>query len=119
MKNPSFHNKAIIVSGITFAVFEFLIRNGNMYRNAPFVDIPSHLLGGAFFYALTKKYFPEHPYAVLTAGGLLFEAGEVAADQLMNQPPWQQDNNLKDSFGDMICNTLGGILMDAILSQNK
>lgn len=102
--------KFAIGTTLTFILFETFIRTNDLYRYEPFVDIPSHILGGASVQCFAELFFPKHPFVWQNIAGIAWEVGEVMVDQIIQQPVWQQDGDLKDSAGDLFFNNVGGLI---------
>lgn len=115
---------AALVGAVIFLAWETVIRTWDLYRVAPLVDIPGHLLSGmassAFVYWVLQRWRSrrnrtDRPYvlAVVVSIGiaLLWEASEMIGERIWLDPPHLRDRFWWDGFGDVVSATVGAVIV--------
>ncbi len=107
-----------LLSTIIFLLVEVTLRIYDLYRTAPWVDIPSHFTAGAalgiiFLWIVSLSGAKHKKSAVLffvLAAGLLWEVMEILQEMVFYNPPYLKDYFFWDGFFDVIVNILGAAL---------
>ncbi|MBI2011109.1 MAG: hypothetical protein HYS89_02705 [Candidatus Colwellbacteria bacterium] len=116
--------KAVIPTGTALALVHSFAAFNNLYRVAPWIDIPLHFWGGAllalFFYWFFYRFrhllkIDEAPFLVslilvlgwTALGGVFWEFGEFIYDKSFTLKPVQF--GLADTLGDLFFDILGGL----------
>jgi hypothetical protein len=108
---------AALIFSLAFFVHETIVRTYDLYRNAPWVDIPGHVLAGmaagALFYWILHGLgaASAHRRAVITTFvlALLWEGVEMLQEVLWPDPLWLRDVFWWDGFFDVFFTTLGAL----------
>lgn len=120
--------RAAALGWLVFAAAEVTIRAFDLYRRAPWVDIPSHVLSGialgaTLLWALDRRREPRPFRALATLGvamvAVLWEAMELVDEAITPDPPHLQDRFLWDGVVDVLVTTAAGALAVAILARRR
>lgn len=107
-----------LVSWIWFLLFELFLRIYSLYRQAPLVDVPSHLFAGIAIFASAIWYFSLtsvwnkrfYSLVVVAAVAVGWEIFEKLQELVVYNPPHLVDVFFWDGFADIIVTFLGGLV---------
>ena len=118
--NEFSHARSLMwAAAFMFVTAEGAIRMLDLYRRAPWVDVPSHFLSGAAVTAAIFLYLTHHrsPRRVWrssvgnVAVALAWEAAEIFDEVITPDPPHLQDVFLWDGFWDVVSALAGGSVL--------
>lgn len=102
---------------VGFLLVELTIRIYDLYRNAPYVDIPSHFFAGVAICvgaawvlslnAIRRKRLAALAITLLAA--LSWEVLETLQELVVENPPYMQDIFFWDGIGDVLVTLAGGL----------
>ena len=106
-----------LIAFILFLLVELTIRIYDLYKDAPFVDIPSHFFGGVALFigifwiisltTIKKKKFVALTLAFISA--IVWEVFETLQEFVIYNPPHMKDIFFWDGFWDVIFTFLGAL----------
>jgi len=107
-----------LLSLVFFLLLELTLRIYDLYRDAPLVDVPSHLFGGAamamgIYWVLSLTIVEKKKIATIVftiIGAIIWEILETLQELLFYNPPYLMDFFFWDGFWDVIITTTGGLL---------
>ena len=116
-----------LLSLVAFLLVELVIRIYNLYKTAPFVDIPSHFFAGIalgtgiyWVLSLTLIYRKKTMTILFTfIGAGIWEILETLEEIVIENPPWMKDIFFWDGFWDIIITVIGGIFALVLLNYLK
>ncbi|MDH3222895.1 MAG: hypothetical protein OEO23_04200 [Gemmatimonadota bacterium] len=123
MEYPSRARRLAWTSALAFMAVEGVIRALDLYRRAPWVDLPSHFLSGAAVTAILCVFLaglgPGRRARSAMIGNaavaLAWEAAEAIDEVFTPDPPHLQDVFFWDGFWDVSLALVGGLVVLRIL----
>ncbi len=123
MAHPSRARRLAWTSALAFMAVEGVIRTLDLYRTAPWVDLPSHFLSGAAVTAILCARLPDLSpgrragWAMIgnVVVALTWEAAEMIDEIFTPDPPHLQDFFFWDGFWDVNLALVGGLAILWIL----
>ncbi len=112
---------------IVFLIFELFNRMFDLYAVAPWVDIPSHFLGGiaigvTAFWVISLTLVKHKKRAAVYCTFLvavIWEILESFEDYFITNPPWLKDYFFWDGFWDIVITIVGGVAAMSFLVMLK
>lgn len=107
-----------LLSLVLFLLLELTLRIYDFYRDAPLVDILSHLFGGVamaigIYWVLSLTIVEKKKIATIVftlIGAIIWEILETLQELLFYNPPYLMDFFFWDGFWDVIITTTGSLL---------